>query len=185
MSPERELCVLPGQVFQSSATSMERSSSSGWGGASCVLVHANCSLYFCWAPLARVWYHPLGTHLGDICIHGEKNWCICLCVSLIKDLHEEGWQEAEKLSLVISCFYPPCTDPWILLSLKWNIYMWLWWFQWCWRSHWRFDRYFGGSSVGLLVYQSFTCADAVVNGGPQMNLPGKLIHLKKCILPRY
>lgn len=28
------------------------------------------------------------------------------------------------------------------------------------------------------MYQSFTCADAVVNGGPQMNLPGKLIHLK-------
>lgn len=28
------------------------------------------------------------------------------------------------------------------------------------------------------MYQSFTCANAVVNGGPQMNLPGKLIQLK-------
>lgn len=28
------------------------------------------------------------------------------------------------------------------------------------------------------MYQSFTCAVAVVNGGPQVNLPGKLIQLK-------
>lgn len=28
------------------------------------------------------------------------------------------------------------------------------------------------------MYQSFTCANAVVNGGPQINLPGKLVQLK-------
>lgn len=30
----------------------------------------------------------------------------------------------------------------------------------------------------LLVYQSFPCANAVVNGGPQINVPEKLIQLK-------
>lgn len=64
MSPEGRIHSLLGQPVQCSVPVKFFLVSRG---NSCLLVYGHCSSSCHWAPLERVWHHPLVTHICDIC----------------------------------------------------------------------------------------------------------------------